>query len=112
VPENRIIEIVAAESTPEKEAEFNRWYTEEHVPMLMGAKSIKQAARYRRIGDDAGLSKFITVYEFESKEAVEEFHKSLRKQKGGRRVQSKVGGFLRAHQVIQKMNRTTGVIIP
>jgi heme-degrading monooxygenase HmoA len=76
MPENIIMEIIAAESTPEKEEEFNRWYTDEHVPMLMGAKSLKQASRYRRIGDDANLSKFITVYEFESKEAVEEFHKS------------------------------------
>jgi hypothetical protein len=76
MPENVIIQIVAAESNPEKEAEFDRWYTEEHVPMLMGSKSLKQAARYRRIGDDASVSKFMTVYEFESKEAMEEFHKS------------------------------------
>jgi hypothetical protein len=76
MPENRIIQIVAAESTPEKEKEFNRWYTEEHVPMLMGSKSLKRASRYRRIGDDANVSKFITVYEFENKEAMDEFPKS------------------------------------
>jgi heme-degrading monooxygenase HmoA len=76
MPDKLIMQIVAAESTPEKEAEFNRWYTEEHVPMLLGFKGLKQASRYRRIGDDAQSAKFLTIYEFESKESMDAFPKS------------------------------------
>lgn len=73
MPANKIIQIVASESTPEKEAEFNEWYTHIHVPMLMGYEGVKQASRYRRIGDDALGAKFLAVYEFETKEAMDAF---------------------------------------
>ena len=73
MPDNVIIQIVASQSTPEKEEEFNRWYTYVHVPMLFGYNGVKQASRYQRIGDDEKSSKFLAVYEFESKEAMEDF---------------------------------------
>ena len=73
---NKIIQIVASQSTPEKEAEFNRWYTEVHVPMLFGFKGVKQASRYQRLGDDGKSAKFLAIYEFETKEAMSEFPKS------------------------------------
>ena len=73
MPNNKVIQIVASESTPEKEAEFNKWYTEIHVPMLIGYEGVKQASRYQRIGDDEQSAKFLAIYEFESKEAMEAF---------------------------------------
>jgi uncharacterized protein (TIGR02118 family) len=76
MPGKLIMNIVAAESTPEKEDEFNRWYNDKHVPMLMGFKGLKQTSRYRRIGDDAQSAKYMTVYEFDSKEAFDAFSKS------------------------------------
>lgn len=76
MPNNKVIQIVASESTPEKEAEFNKWYTEVHVPMLIGYKGVKQASRYQRIGDDEQGAKFLAIYEFESKEAMEAFPRS------------------------------------
>ncbi len=73
---NIIIQIVASESTPEKEAEFNRWYTDVHVPMLFEYRGIKQASRYKRIGDDEKSAKYLAIYEFESKDALVAFHES------------------------------------
>ena len=35
---------------------------------------MKQAKRYRLIGETEGACKFLTFYEFESKEAADEFH--------------------------------------
>ena len=70
---NAIIQIVASQSSPETEEEFNRWYTNVHVPMLFGYKGVKQASRYQRIGDDEKSGKFLAIYEFESKEAMEAF---------------------------------------
>jgi hypothetical protein len=77
MPNNRIIQIVASESTPEKEAEFDRWYTEIHIPMLMGYEGVKQAGRYRRIGDDEfGGAKFLAIYEFDTRGEMEAFPES------------------------------------
>jgi heme-degrading monooxygenase HmoA len=73
---NKIIQIVASESTPEKEAAFNKWYTEVHVPMLFAYEGVKQASRYQRIGDDEQGAKFLAIYEFETKEAMEAFPES------------------------------------
>jgi hypothetical protein len=73
---NKIIQIVASHSTPEKEAEFNKWYSEVHVPMFFGYKGLKQASRYKRIGDDNKNAKYLAVYEFESTEALDGFPKS------------------------------------
>jgi heme-degrading monooxygenase HmoA len=74
---NAIIQIVAAQSNdPKKDAEFDRWYTGEHVPMLFGFKGLKAAGRYRLIGDEQTISRYLTFYEFESKEAAAAFPKS------------------------------------
>jgi uncharacterized protein (TIGR02118 family) len=70
---NVIIQIVASQSDPEREAEFNRWYTEVHVPMLFGYEGVKQASRYKRIGEGENSTKYLAIYEFESKEAMEAF---------------------------------------
>jgi hypothetical protein len=73
---NKLIQIVASQSTLEKEVEFNRWYSDVHVPMFFGYKGLKQASRYKRIGDDNNSAKYLAVYEFESKEALDGFPKS------------------------------------
>lgn len=70
---NLIIQIVASQSSPEMEDEFNRWYTDVHVPMLFRYQGVKQASRYRRIDDDDKSSKYLAIYEFESAEATEAF---------------------------------------
>lgn len=73
---NKIIQIVASQSTPEKEEAYNKWYSEVHVPMLFGFKGVKQASRYRLIGDNPDQAKFFAVYEFETNEDFEAFPKS------------------------------------
>ena len=73
MPANNIIQIVASESTPEKEAEFNKWYTEIHVPMLFEYKGVKRASRYRRLDDNEKNAKFLAIYEFKSIKDMEAF---------------------------------------
>ena len=72
----KIIQIVASQSTPDREEEFNRWYTDVHVPMFFGFDGLKQAARYRCIGDPGNNAKYLAVYEFEDEEALAAFPKS------------------------------------
>ena len=76
MPNNYLIQIVASESTPEKEAEFNKWYTDVHVPMLFEFEGVKQVSRYRRQGDNEQCAKYLAFYEFESEEALDAFHRS------------------------------------
>ena len=77
MPNHKIIQIVASESTPEKEAAFNKWYSEVHVPMLFAYEGVKQASRYQRIGDDEQGAKFLAIYEFETKEDMDAFPESV-----------------------------------
>lgn len=76
MPNNTIIQIVASESTPEKEEGFNKWYTDVHLPMLFEYKGLKQASRYQRMGDDEQGAKHLAIYEFETKEAMAAFSDS------------------------------------
>jgi len=73
---NQIVHIVASESTLEKEAEYDAWYTDVHIPMLFGYEGMKQVSRYRLVGESEGAAKFLTIYEFESKEAMDNMSKS------------------------------------
>jgi uncharacterized protein (TIGR02118 family) len=76
MPNHRLIQIVASESTPEKDAIFDKWYTEQHVPMLFEFPGVKQASRYRLKNEVAQCAKYLAIYEFESEAALEAFSKS------------------------------------
>src|SRR5438270_792361 len=47
---------------PEFEAEFNRWYNEEHLPRLLEVPGCLGARRFVAV---EGQPKYLTVYEFE-----------------------------------------------
>jgi hypothetical protein len=72
----KYILIVASESAPEKEKEYNDWYTDKHIPDMFACKFMKKATRYKVAGEIPGAAKYLTIYEFNSKEDYEEFNKS------------------------------------
>ena len=51
----------------EHDAEFNRWYNEEHVPERLSAPGFLDAARYEAL---KGGPRYLAVYELESVEAL------------------------------------------
>ena len=71
-----VILIVANEPSAEREAEYNEWYTEKHVPMMFRFKGMNKASRYRMSGENKECSKYLAVYEFDSKEDLDAFPKS------------------------------------
>jgi len=71
-----VILIVANEPSVEREAEYNEWYTDRHVPMMFQFKGMKKASRYRLSGENKESSRYLAIYEFDNKEALEEFPKS------------------------------------
>ncbi len=62
-PNGRILLIVQTDVEPEMEAEFNRWYNEEHIPSLLKVPGVIMAKR----GVNAGNGqKYIALYEHDS----------------------------------------------
>ena len=67
--------VVRANITKEKEATFNKWYNEEHVPQLLRYNGAVSARRYRKIlGNDK--YEYMAVYEFASEEIFQRFQES------------------------------------
>ena len=67
--------VVRATITKDKEAEFNRWYNEEHAPQVLQYNGAVSARRYRKIlGDDR--FEYMAVYEFASEEVFRRFEAS------------------------------------
>ncbi|APT59726.1 MAG: hypothetical protein DI532_22750 [Azospirillum brasilense] len=54
------LHIVRVDVAPEVEAEFNRWYEEEHIPDLLGCPGWLSARRF--VSDDGG-PRYAAVYE-------------------------------------------------
>jgi uncharacterized protein (TIGR02118 family) len=60
---------VRASVDPEHEAEFNRWYDEEHLPDVARLPGCLGAARYRVLEGD-GSHQYMATYAFESEAAL------------------------------------------
>ena len=60
-----ILLIVRTDVAPEMEEEFNRWYNEEHIPLLLLVPGVLWAKRGVNTGEG---QKYIAVYEHESVE--------------------------------------------
>ena len=71
-----VIMMVGTQCPPAVEESFNTWYNEKHIPDVLKFKRIKRAARYKIMGDDEGYPKFLAIYEFESRQAFEEYETS------------------------------------
>jgi heme-degrading monooxygenase HmoA len=76
MPSHKLIQVVAAESSPEKDAKFEKWYTEVHIPMLFKYEGVKEINRYRLKGNDKQCSKYMTIYEFDNENDLAAFPKS------------------------------------
>lgn len=67
--------VVRATITKEREADFNKWYNEEHVPQVLRYNGAVSGRRYKRImGDDT--YQYMAVYEFASEEVFQKFLQS------------------------------------
>ena len=67
---SRILNIVSTECAPEDDAKFNKWYNEVHIPMLFKYKGIKKVTRYRMMDEKDKKPKYLAIYEYDNKEAL------------------------------------------
>jgi antibiotic biosynthesis monooxygenase (ABM) superfamily enzyme len=76
--------IVSADIPADKEADFNAWYNEEHLPELLGFPGFLNAARYEAVKSGP---KHLACYELESAAALEsDAFKNRSKTDWGKRV--------------------------
>jgi antibiotic biosynthesis monooxygenase (ABM) superfamily enzyme len=67
--------VVRASIAKEREAAFNKWYNEEHVPQVLQFNGAVSARRYKQILGDDKLE-YMAVYEFASEETFRRFMSS------------------------------------
>jgi len=64
--------VVRATIAREREARFNKWYNEEHLPQVLRYNGAISGRRYRRTtGEDK--YEYMAVYEFASEEVLRKF---------------------------------------
>ena len=68
-----VIHVVGTECPPEMEEEFDRWYSERHVPDLLKFQGLKKVTRYKILRPNEDYPMFLTIYEFESREQFEAY---------------------------------------
>ncbi len=71
MPKTPILNIIATDCPADKEAAFNKWYNEVHIPLLMKYKGITRVARYKLMGDAPDQARYLACYEFEDAVALE-----------------------------------------
>jgi quinol monooxygenase YgiN len=72
----RVVNLVTTECQPEVEAKFNKWYDEIHIPLLFEFKGMKKVTRYKILKTTEGFPAYLAIYEFEDRQAYEEYEQS------------------------------------
>ncbi len=64
--------VVRASITKDREAAFNAWYNDEHVPQVLQYNGTVSARRYKQVLGDDKLE-YMAVYEFATEEVFHRF---------------------------------------
>ncbi|MEE9201725.1 MAG: hypothetical protein V3U31_00840 [Dehalococcoidia bacterium] len=56
---------------PEKEAEFNQWYNQKHLPDFRSLPGVMEGTRYEILRGRKLNPKYLTMYELEGEDVVE-----------------------------------------
>lgn len=67
--------VVRASIAKEREAAFNAWYDQEHVPQVLRYPGTISGKRYRRLAGDDRFE-YMAIYEFESEAILQQFLQS------------------------------------
>jgi antibiotic biosynthesis monooxygenase (ABM) superfamily enzyme len=67
--------VVRATITADREAAFNTWYNEEHLPQVLRYNGAISGRRYRSVVGEERYQ-YMAIYEFASEEVLHQFLKS------------------------------------
>ena len=68
---------------PSAEAEFNRWYSETHMPEVLQQAGILSGTRFDILRPLEGWTKYLAVYDCEDESAVENLRRQVEKDMKG-----------------------------
>jgi hypothetical protein len=89
----RALLLVMMDINPEHEAEFERWYTEEHLPDRAHCPGFLSARRFQAI---EGRPKYMALYELEGPEVLEsEEYRKIRYTEWTRAMEPRFKNFVR-----------------
>jgi antibiotic biosynthesis monooxygenase (ABM) superfamily enzyme len=67
--------VVRATISADREAAFNKWYNEEHLPQVLRYHGAVSGRRYRKLAGEDHYQ-YMAIYEFASEEVLQQFLKS------------------------------------
>ena len=71
-----VVHVVGSVCKPDLETEVEKWYIEEHFPMLLHFKELKQAQLYKRLYKNPKYPKYLSIYNFASQSDFEAYESS------------------------------------
>ncbi len=86
--------VVSADVIEGREAEFNKWYDEHHIPLFSG--KMPHLKRVRRFYSKRANPSFITIYEFETPDDLKRALSSSESKAAGEDADTVVGKLVRS----------------
>jgi len=66
-----VILLMGTDIVPEKEKEYNEWYDNIHLPMVLECPGMVRARRYHIVKPIEGFPKYLTIYEISNEASIE-----------------------------------------
>jgi hypothetical protein len=76
-----------------REAEFNRWYDEIHLPDVLETPGLVRATRYENTAPAEGQAKFLALYEIETDD-YDNFSKAVSENMAKKRAQGRISELM------------------
>ena len=61
-----IMFVPSGPSSPDREAEYNEWYSKVHIPEVLQIDGITGARRYKRLKAAPGEAPYVAIYDLEA----------------------------------------------
>lgn len=74
--EGGVIVLGGTDCAPGQDEQYNRWFNEVHIPMLMKFKGLKAVWRGKLINEANGQPRYVVVYQFDTQEDFEAYQES------------------------------------
>jgi quinol monooxygenase YgiN len=72
----RVINMVEVDCRSDVDKKYNEWYNTVHIPMLLKNDGLLRATRYQLLRGPQGQARYLTVYEFRDRAAMDAFPKT------------------------------------
>jgi antibiotic biosynthesis monooxygenase (ABM) superfamily enzyme len=86
--------VVSADVIPGKEAEFNKWYDESHIPQFFA--NLPMVRSIRRFHSKRSNPQFLTIYEFDSMDDLKKFLSSDEAKSAGADADKQIGALAKS----------------